>query len=80
MVAYHEISQAYHRIFKRLGLNVSQVEADSGKIGGDTSHEFHVAVCCELDRLPDGHAQADTGEDVIMSCDHCNWPAARLAC
>jgi prolyl-tRNA synthetase len=41
--------QTYSNIFSRLGLNFRAVIADSGSIGGSTSHEFHVL--------------ADSGED-----------------
>jgi prolyl-tRNA synthetase len=43
---------AYRRIFERCGLDYTQVEADTGNIGGSESHEFMVL--------------ADTGEDAIV--------------
>ncbi len=48
---YQVMYQTYCAIFDRLGLRYRAVAADSGSIGGDTSHEFHVL--------------ADSGEDVI---------------
>ena len=39
---YHKVYRAYHNIFKRIGVNVVQVEADTGKIGGTLSHEFQL--------------------------------------
>ncbi|MCY3769941.1 MAG: proline--tRNA ligase [Gammaproteobacteria bacterium] len=48
---YDVMYQAYCAIFDRLGLEYRAVAADSGSIGGDTSHEFHVL--------------ADSGEDAI---------------
>lgn len=39
---YRVMHQTYHRIFQRIGLNFRAVSADSGNIGGSTSHEFHV--------------------------------------
>lgn len=48
---YDDMYQAYSRIFQRLGLNFRPVIADSGSIGGSSSHEFHVL--------------ADSGEDAI---------------
>jgi prolyl-tRNA synthetase len=48
---YRVMHGAYSRIFERLELQYKPVEADSGNIGGATSHEFHVL--------------ADSGEDVI---------------
>ena len=53
--------QAYDNIFRRCGLRFRAVEADTGEIGGKFSHEFMVL--------------ADTGEDVIISCDTCGYAA-----
>ena len=39
---YDEMFNAYNRIFSRLGLDFRPVQADTGSIGGDGSHEFHV--------------------------------------
>ncbi len=59
---HYEIMHAtYTRIFTRCGLNFRPVEADSGAIGGDVTHEFHVL--------------ADTGEDTIVTCPTCNYTA-----
>lgn len=48
---YENMYQAYSNIFTRLGLKFRAVMADSGSIGGNSSHEFHVL--------------ADSGEDAI---------------
>ncbi len=48
---YQVMFDAYTAIFERLGLLFKAVEADSGNIGGATSHEFHVL--------------ADSGEDQL---------------
>ncbi|MBT4599617.1 MAG: proline--tRNA ligase [Methylococcales bacterium] len=48
---YDRMYQAYSNIFTRLGLKFRAVLADSGAIGGNLSHEFHVL--------------ADSGEDAI---------------
>ncbi len=48
---YQIMYDAYSRIFARLGLDFRAVLADTGSIGGDASHEFHVL--------------ADSGEDAI---------------
>jgi len=48
---YWNMYRAYERIFERLGLRFRAVAADSGAIGGNSSHEFHVL--------------ADSGEDSI---------------
>ncbi|WP_127470988.1 proline--tRNA ligase [Thiomicrorhabdus aquaedulcis] len=39
---YDDMFNAYNRIFSRLGLDFRPVQADTGSIGGDGSHEFHV--------------------------------------
>ena len=49
---YDEMFATYSRIFERLGLKFRAVQADSGNIGGNASHEFHVL--------------ADSGEDQIV--------------
>jgi len=48
---YDIMYETYTRIFTRLGLEFRAVLADTGAIGGDASHEFHVL--------------ADSGEDAI---------------
>ena len=52
---------AYERIFMRCGLTFKPVEADSGPIGGNHSHEFMVI--------------ADTGEAEIALCEACGYAA-----
>ena len=59
--SYSKMFTAYQNIFKRCGLEFRAVEADSGNIGGSSSHEFMVI--------------ADTGEDTIMVCDKCDFAA-----
>ncbi|GHU92987.1 proline--tRNA ligase [Deltaproteobacteria bacterium] len=59
--SYKKMFKAYMRIFKRLGLKFRAVEADSGSIGGNFSHEFMVV--------------ADTGEDTIAFCHSCDYAA-----
>ncbi|MDO5088268.1 MAG: proline--tRNA ligase [Leptotrichiaceae bacterium] len=58
---YLNMKEAYERIFERCGLNFRAVEADSGSIGGDSSHEFMVL--------------ADSGEDDILYCDMSDYAA-----
>jgi len=60
-ISYKSMYDAYVRIFKRLGLRFRAVEADSGAIGGNFSHEFMVL--------------ADTGEDTIAACTACEYGA-----
>ncbi len=59
--SYRKMYEAYCRIFRRCGLRFRAVEADTGLIGGRFSHEFMVL--------------ASTGEDVIVSCDRCDYAA-----
>ena len=40
--SYWACYHAYEHIFSRCGLDVRPVEADSGAIGGDVTHEFMV--------------------------------------
>ena len=39
---YNKIFKAYLHIFKNMGIKVIPVKADSGPIGGDLNHEFHI--------------------------------------
>ena len=48
---YEEMYRSYCKIFDRIGLDYRPVLADTGSIGGNASHEFHVL--------------ADSGEDDI---------------
>ncbi|WP_297670726.1 proline--tRNA ligase [uncultured Desulfovibrio sp.] len=59
--SYWDCHAAYRRIFARLGLRFRPVEADSGSIGGNFSHEFMVL--------------ADAGEDTIAFCRDCDYAA-----
>lgn len=59
--AYQKMYDAYVRIFRRCGLEAIPVEAESGPIGGDASHEFMIP--------------ADNGEDSIVRCANCGYAA-----
>jgi len=59
--SYMDMYDAYMNIFRRCGFRFRVVEADTGQIGGSFSHEFMVL--------------AETGEDVIISCDTCGYAA-----
>jgi prolyl-tRNA synthetase len=48
---YRAMHAAYTRIFTRLGLKFRAVAADSGSIGGDVSHEFHVLAAAGEDSI-----------------------------
>ena len=58
---YEVMYQAYSRIFTRLGLTFRAVQADTGAIGGNASHEFQVL--------------ADSGEDAIAFSDQSDYAA-----
>ncbi len=60
-VSYQAMYAAYVRIFARCGLETRPVEADTGDIGGNWSHEFMV--------------MADAGEDAVIICDACEYAA-----
>ncbi len=79
-INYKAMYEAYIRIFKRCGLDIVAVEADSGVMGGKVSHEFMVPasmgedvvlVCPSCKR-----AMAFKGESV--SCPHCNTQAEKV--
>ena len=54
-LSYQKMYDTYNRIFTRCGLTFRPVEADTGLIGGTSSHEFMVL--------------ADTGEETIVYSD-----------
>lgn len=58
---YKIMHQTYCNIFSRCGVSYKPVLADSGAIGGDFTHEFHVL--------------ADSGEVEILTCDNCGYTA-----
>jgi len=58
---YDEMYAAYSRIFSRIGLDFRAVQADTGSIGGNASHEFHVL--------------ASSGEDAIAFSDSSDYAA-----
>ena len=59
--SYDIMFDAYQKIFRRLGLMVRAVRADTGAIGGSRSHEFQVI--------------ADTGEDLIAYAPESDYAA-----
>ena len=42
LAAYKKMMLAYMRTFQRIGITAIPMRADTGQIGGDLSHEFHV--------------------------------------
>lgn len=59
--SYKDMYDAYTKIYERCGLVFRPVEADSGAIGGNNSHEFT--------------ALSDVGESEIAYCEHCDMAA-----
>jgi prolyl-tRNA synthetase len=53
--------QAYHRIFERCGLEVAEVEAESGMMGGSASRDFL--------------APSETGENTLVTCERGDYAA-----
>ena len=60
--SYQRMFQTYQRIFQRCGLAAVPVEAETGVMGGDVSHEFMV--------------RSERGEDLIVQCEGCGYAAS----
>jgi len=60
--SYRKMYDAYVAIFERCGLKTLAVEADSGVMGGDVSHEFMML--------------AESGEDLLAHCLSCGYAAS----
>ncbi len=58
---YDAMYQAYSKIFSRMGLDFRAVQADTGSIGGNASHEFQVL--------------AQSGEDDVIFSDSSDYAA-----
>ncbi|KAJ3391077.1 hypothetical protein HDU92_000143 [Lobulomyces angularis] len=58
MQTYEDVTTAYDKIFKKIGIPFVKAEADTGNIGGSRSHEYHYL--------------SDVGEDSILICKNCN--------
>ncbi|WP_338819500.1 Proline--tRNA ligase [Moorella thermoacetica] len=59
--SYQKMYQAYSNVFRRCGLDFRPVQADSGAIGGNYSHEFM--------------ALATAGEALLVYCRECDYAA-----
>lgn len=59
--SYDKVYGAYKKIFKRLNIPISIIQADTGDMGGDMSHEFIV--------------ESNIGEDKIVKCSRCDYAA-----
>jgi prolyl-tRNA synthetase len=58
---YQDMGRAYRRIFKRCGLTVIPVQADSGAMGGSGSEEFMV--------------ESEIGDNTLLLCKTCDYAA-----
>jgi prolyl-tRNA synthetase len=58
---YQAMGRAYRRIFKRCGLTVIPVRADSGAMGGSGSEEFMV--------------ESEIGDNTLLLCKSCDYAA-----
>lgn len=58
---YEAMGRAYRRIFKRCGLTVIPVRADSGAMGGSGSEEFMV--------------ESEIGDNTLLLCESCDYAA-----
>jgi len=58
---YQAMGRAYRRIFKRCGLTVIPVKADSGAMGGSGSEEFMV--------------ESEVGDNTLLLCKKCEYAA-----
>ncbi|TPX17401.1 uncharacterized protein E0L32_003044 [Thyridium curvatum] len=66
LATYEQIRSAYNNFFAELKVPILVAEASSGDMGGDLSHEYHIAT--------------SLGEDHVISCDSCDYVAnAELA-
>ena len=64
---YERVREAYSAFFKRFKIPFLVAKADSGNIGGDMSHEYHVV--------------SSSGEDSVFSCNSCTYTAnEEVAC
>ncbi len=60
-IIYRKMHSAYCRILERIGLRYRIVEAETGLIGGSSSHEFIIL--------------AENGEDKLVFCPECGYSA-----
>ena len=59
--AYQDMGRAYRKIFRRAGLSVIPVRADSGPMGGSGSEEFMV--------------ESEIGDNTLILCNGCGYAA-----
>ena len=59
--SYDNVAKAYRKIYKRLGLSIISVKADTGSMGGSGSEEFMV--------------ESPVGDDTLILCSKCGYAA-----
>jgi len=59
--SYNDMGRAYRMIFRRCGLSVISVKADSGAMGGSGSEEFMV--------------ESEIGDNTLLLCKSCDYSA-----
>ncbi|MBE8221330.1 MAG: proline--tRNA ligase [Bdellovibrionales bacterium] len=64
--SYDSMYKVYQNIFNRLGVSYRIVQADTGDIGGNQSHEFHLL--------------AESGEDILLVSDTSDFAANSEIC
>jgi prolyl-tRNA synthetase len=93
VAAYKKVVISYLKTFERMGLKAVPIRADSGAIGGDLSHEFHVVAetgeseifyDCEYDALSANSMSFEDIERIYSAADEkhdpvsCHVPTEKL--
>jgi prolyl-tRNA synthetase len=93
VVAYKKVVLSYLKTFQRMGLKAIPISANSGAIGGNLSHEFHIMADtgesevfydCEYDTLHSDRIKFEDIERIYSAADEkhdastCPVPAERL--
>lgn len=63
---YEQVNEQYARVFKHLGIPYVKINADTGVMGGNTSHEYHILT--------------SIGEDLIVKCAACERAVNKELC
>ncbi|RUP16586.1 prolyl-tRNA synthetase [Jimgerdemannia flammicorona] len=58
---YEDVRAAYAKVFRRIGVPFVVADADTGNIGGTSSHEYHFI--------------SEVGEDSLLICPECGYTA-----
>lgn len=63
---YEEVNEQYSKIFRHLQIPFVKIRADTGVMGGNTSHEYHILT--------------SIGEDHIVKCSSCSRAVNKDLC